>query len=185
MKLLFRYEVRGVENIPRRGGVIIAANHLSYLDPPLLGAALPRKVFFVAKADLFRIPILGRFIGVFSLPVDRENPRPSTLKNSVKVLREGYLLVIFPEGGRSPTGQMMKAQRGVGLISAMASAPVVPTLVEGTERALPVGASFIRPVKVRVTFGRPIYPEPDRPRQAVEEEITSTIMDHIRALKER
>ncbi len=183
--VLFRYEVRGREHIPPTGGVIIAPNHLSYLDPPFVGIALPRKPMFIAKASLFGIPLLGSFVNLFSMPVDRDNPRPSTLKSAVRALREGYLVVIFPEGGRSPTGELMEAQRGAGLISAMASAPVVPALIEGTERAMPVGARFIRPVKLRITFGPPIYPSPEKDKKQIEQEITSSIMDKIRELKER
>jgi len=182
--LLFRYEVHGKGNIPSNCGVIIASNHLSYLDPPLLGAALPRKPIFIAKAPLFKIPILGRFIALFSLPVDRINPKPSTFKSAARALKKGYLVVIFPEGGRSATGQFLQAQKGIGLLSAITKAPIVPTLIEGTEKALPVGARFVKPAKLKVTFGKPIYPSSDKDKNEIEEEITSTIMERIKQLKE-
>ncbi len=176
---LFRYTVEGAENVPSSGGVIIASNHLSYIDPPLIGIALKRRPLFVAKGSLFDNPLIGWFVRLYSLPIDRDNPKPSTLKEAVRALRSGRVLVIFPEGTRSSDGSIGEGKRGVGLLAALGRVPVVPTLVEGTERALPRGALFIRPAKVRVTFGRPIYYN----REGTDEEFTKEIMQRIRELK--
>ena len=99
--------VQGEENVPE-GGVIIASNHISYLDPPLIGAVTPRRVTFMARKGLFEIPVLRSIIKPAAFPIDREKPRPSTIKEAIKRLRNGELLVIFPEGGRSETGKLLK-----------------------------------------------------------------------------
>lgn len=153
---LFCLEVRGVENVPEEGGVIVAANHSSYLDPPVIGVALRRRATFMAREGLFKIPLLKTFVAAFSIPVKRGRPRPSTIKEAVHRLKGGELIVMFPEGGRSKNGKFLDPKRGVGLIATMSGTPVVPALIRGTERAFPVGARFIRPAKIRVVFGKPL-----------------------------
>jgi 1-acyl-sn-glycerol-3-phosphate acyltransferase len=93
-------EVTGTENIPKEG-VIIASNHISYLDPPIIGSVTPRRSNFMAKKGLFDIPILGRMIKYAAFPVDREKPRASTIKEAVKRIRDGRIVVVFPEGQRN------------------------------------------------------------------------------------
>jgi len=183
-KLCFRYEVRGAENVPARGGAIIAANHLSYLDPPLVGIAIKRKATYMARSGLFRVPLIGKFVATFSFPVDRDNPRPSTIKEAVRRLRSGELIVMFPEGTRSVDGTISPAKRGVAIIAGMSMVPVVPALIEGTGRALPVGARFIRPAKVKITFGRPIGPAAGESVREFQERVSLSIMDQIRKLNE-
>src|SRR5512139_2385233 len=89
--------VKGRENIPREGGVIIAANHISYIDPPLLGAVLPRRATFLARKGLFEIPVLSWGMRQTAIPVDREKTQPSTIKESVRRLKKGEVIVLFPE----------------------------------------------------------------------------------------
>jgi len=190
--IFFRYEVKGVENIPTKGGVIIASNHLSYLDPPLIGIAINRKAIFIAKWSLFKNPLIGWFVSLYSLPVDKYNPKPSTIKNTVKALKDGKVVVIFPEGGRSINGKLGKGMKGIGMIALLSKAPVVPALIEGTDKALPIGAKFFKPYKVRVTFGTPIvynknkvvYNKKDSSKK-IQQEITEEIMLSIKMLKGR
>ncbi|HYA11697.1 MAG TPA: lysophospholipid acyltransferase family protein [Thermodesulfovibrionales bacterium] len=183
LKVFNRLEVIGDENIPEKGGVIVAANHVSYLDPPVIGVALKRQAAFIAKEGLFRIPLLGMGIKAFSVPVKRDRPQPSTIKEAVSRLKKGGILVLFPEGGRSANGSFLDAKRGVGMIAATSSAPVVPALIEGTDRAFPVGAKFFRPAKIRVIFGTPLKIEKKETDKHFQERISREIMERIKNLK--
>jgi len=183
-------EVRGRENIPREGGVIIAANHISYLDPPVIGAVLPRRGTFMARKGLFEIPVLGRIIRPAAFPVDRDRPRPSMIKEAVGRLKRGELIVMFPEGRRSETGRLLEAKRGIGVIAGLSRAPIVPTLISGSDRALPVGARWLRRAKITVVFGKPMYYTSTTDRKGYGEhmqhkEIGSRIMEAIGELKQK
>jgi 1-acyl-sn-glycerol-3-phosphate acyltransferase len=176
-KIFNRLEVFSAEKVPEKGGVIVAANHSSYLDPPLIGVALKRRATFMAKEGLFKVPLLGRFVRAFSFPVRRGRPQPSTIKEAVRRLKEGQLIVMFPEGGRRSGGEINDVKRGVELLARMSGASVVPALIEGTDRALPVGAWFIRPAKVIVKFGDPITVNSN------DEDITRAVIDAMKRLK--
>lgn len=150
--------VKGIENIPTTGGLIVAANHLSYLDPPVLGSVLPRRATFIARRGLFNIPLLGCFISHHAFPIDREKTHPSTIKEALRRLKEGEVLVIFPEGQRSETGRLLEGKPGIGMIAKLAKASIIPTLIIGTDKALPVGAKWLRRAKISVIFGMPLDP---------------------------
>jgi 1-acyl-sn-glycerol-3-phosphate acyltransferase len=161
-RIIFRIngglEVIGKENIPLEGGVIIAANHLSYLDPPLIGSVLPRRATFMARRRLFEIPLLGWTVSHYAFPIDIGATRPSVIKETIARLKKGELIAIFPEGQRSETGELLEAKRGVGMIASVSNSSVVPTLIMGSNTALPFGAKWIRRAKVLIIFGKPIYP---------------------------
>jgi 1-acyl-sn-glycerol-3-phosphate acyltransferase len=182
-KVFNRLSVTGHENVPGTGGVIVAANHASYLDPLVVGAALKRRATYMAKEGLFRIPAIGEFVRSFSFPVRRDRPQPSTIKEAVRRLKKGELIVMFPEGGRSVDGSVLDAKRGVAVIAALGRAPVVPTLVSGTDAALPVGAKLLRPAKITVTFGKPLEADSEETDKAYQERISRDIMETIRKLK--
>ena len=181
-KILNRIEVIGYENVPKGGGVIVAANHVSYLDPPLVGVALKWRATYMAKEGLFKIPLLGAFVRSFSFPVRRGRPQPSTMKEAVRRLSKGELVVMFPEGGRSSDGNILDAKRGVAVIAAMSKSPIIPTLITGSERSLPVGAKFIKPVKIRVIFGKPIEIHKLETDKQFQDRICKDIMDTIKKL---
>ena len=182
---LNRIEGIGCENVPETGGVIIAANHVSYLDPLVVGVALKRRATYMAMEKLFSLPLIGAFVKAFSLPVRTGRPQTSTIKEAVNRLKQGELIVIFPEGGRSADGSIMDPKRGVGVIAGISRAPVIPTLVTGTEKSLPVGAKFMRPAKIKVVFGRPIEIKREETDRQFHERICRNIMEELRKLKGR
>ncbi len=156
-RLLFRVEVRGAEHVPPTGTAMIVANHSSVLDPPIVGAVAPRPLHFMAKAELFSIPLLGRLIrAVNARPVRREGADARALREALRILESGHALLVFPEGTRGPEGVLREGKAGAGMLALLSGAPVVPAYVEGTGRALPRGRVLPRPVKVRVSFGAPL-----------------------------
>ncbi len=190
IRLVFRLngglEVRGIENIPMVGGGIIASNHISYLDPPLISAVVPRKVTFIARKGLFGIPLLGWFIKHYAFPVDRKRTHPSTIKEAIRRLRSGELLALFPEGRRSETGEFLEPKSGIGMIVCRADAPVIPTLIIGSNNALPVGARWLRRAKITILFDRPIYCSSTIEKgKNVYEELSNMVMSAIKEMKRR
>lgn len=156
-RLLFRLEVRGVEHVPMSGSVMIVANHSSVLDPPIVGAVAPRPLHFMAKAELFSIPLLGRLIRALNArPVRRGGSDPRALREALRILEGREALLIFPEGTRGPEGVLREGKAGAGMLALLSGAAVVPAYVEGTGWALPRGRALPRPAKVRVSFGPPL-----------------------------
>jgi len=148
-RILWRARVFGAANVPAAGRLIIACNHISYFDPPILGALCPRRISYMAKKELFEIPVLGtviRALGAYS--VDRRGSATGAIKRSLHVLESGGTVGIFPEGRRSRAGPSVP-QTGVALLASLAGAPVVPACVHGTDRALRLG-------RVDVAFGAPL-----------------------------
>lgn len=178
-RVFFRLEIVNPGAVPEEGAVIIAANHVSYLDPPALGAALERRPTFMAMEELFRVPLIGAFARSFSFPVRRGRTRPSTIRETIRLLRKGELVVIFPEGGLNREG----AKRGIATVARATGTPVIPALIEGTERALPAGARVLRPARIRVTFGLPILIKEGAAGRDTEQRIAGEIMEAIRALR--
>ncbi|HIE10706.1 MAG TPA: 1-acyl-sn-glycerol-3-phosphate acyltransferase [Kiritimatiellae bacterium] len=161
-RLFFRLRVSGVERIPRQGACIVAANHASYLDPPLLGCGVRhRKFHYIARLTLFRNPVLGflfRRWGVVAL--DRERGGDvGALRQALRLLKQGHVLALFPEGTRTPDGTIRDAKPGIGFLVAKAGVPVIPAHIDGTFRCLPKGRKVPRLGRVSVSFGAPIVPE--------------------------
>ena len=132
---LSRWEVRGREHVPRDGGVLIASNHVSFWDPPLVGAALTREMYFLAKEELFATPLLGPLIrSVNSIPIRRGVADLSGLARAITVVKEGGALLVFPEGSRMRDGELHPARPGVGMMAVHADAPIVPCCITGSGR---------------------------------------------------
>jgi len=184
LRILFRLEIKNCHYIPEKGGVIIASNHTSYLDPPVLAASLKRRPTFIAKSSLYKIPIVGFIIKAYSIGVKRDMPGPSTIKKALRVLKSGGTLVIFPEGGRSKEGKLMEFKRGVGLLAALGNVPVIPAYIKGAHRALPVGAKLIRMEKIKIIFGRPIIRRSGEDDLTYENRVTKEIFDEIKRLSQ-
>ncbi len=188
-KLLFGLQAFGRENVPLKGGVILAGNHVSYLDPPALAAASPRVVYFLAKEALFHGAFFGPFIrSLHAFPVKAGVADVKALRWSVESLRAGKAITVFPEGGRSLPDQPEKPLSGVGFLAVHANVPIVPTFLEGTYQALPQKSKCIHPfTRIRVYFGKPIYPQDvnaafDKERY---EGLSNKTMEAITALKIR
>ena len=187
MKSLFRIRIRGAENIPQAGPFIIAPNHISFLDPVAVGAFVPRDLHHMARDTLFDIPFLGRFLRICqAFPVRRDRLHPRTMKRALAVLSSGKGLLLFPEGTRSISGKLLKGGPGLGMLASIAAAPVIPTLVAGTEKALPVDAHWIRLEKIQVQFGKPVFPAPvekNSNRRQTYQALTDEVMKRIRDLQ--
>jgi 1-acyl-sn-glycerol-3-phosphate acyltransferase len=188
-RLLFRcynrWEVRGQELIPDSGGVLLVANHTSYADPPIVGSACRRPVYFMAKAELFFFPLGAIISRTHAFPVRRGGVDRAALRRALQLLREGRVLVVFPEGTRSPDGKMIELETGAAFLALAASAQVVPVGVDGADRLLPRRWPVPRPAKLRVRFGRPLALDDlrgSRPTRQALEEATHRMAAAIREL---
>ena len=162
-RTMFRLEARGRENVPATGPVLLVANHSSFLDPPLIGVAVHRQISFLAKAELFHLPLLGGLIRRLNVrPIRREGGDPSALRTAMRVLEDGGALLIFPEGTRGDEGIIRPAKAGAGMLAVLSGASVVPVFVRGSGRAWPRGRKLPRPAKVTVTFGKLLRFEAER-----------------------
>ena len=192
-KAIWRPTVRGLEHVPRTGGVILASNHLSFADSMVIPFFVPRKVVFLAKEDYFTgtgikgALVRGWFEGIGMVPIDRDDTKAAlaSLDIALAVLGRGEAFGIYPEGTRSRDGRLYRGRTGVAHLALTAGVPVVPVGLVGTEKLQPVGARFPKLVKVSISFGKPLdfsgefdgVPAGRARRQA-----TDTIMAAIRDL---
>ena len=156
-----RLEVRGVDNIPVGGQVIVASNHASNVDPPLIGGAFPGRLRYLAKESLFHVPLLGFFVRALgAIPVTREDSQRAgtVIKLMLARLKKGESILIFPEGTRSEGGRLKPLEGGVALLSVASGVPVLPVYIGGSHKVCPRGKLIPRPVKLTVTFSSPIFP---------------------------
>ena len=163
-RVLWRPTVTGLENIPRRGPVILASNHLSFVDSMVIPLVVPRRVAFLAKSDYFTGTgvkgTLSRwwFEGFGMISVDRDDTRAAqaSLDAALAVLSAGGVFGIYPEGTRSRDGLLYRGRTGVGWLAMTSGAPVVPVALTGTDRLQPVGSRWPRPARVSVQVGAPV-----------------------------
>ena len=182
-RVWFRLTVVGADRVPREGRLLLASNHLSVLDPALIGAVLPRELDYMAKTELFRIPGFGPLIRRLNAhPVDRSGSDSAALRLALRLLGDGRAVLVFPEGTRGTEGQLQPARAGAGMLAALSGAPVVPVYVQGSGRALPRGAVLPRPARVTVVFGAPIRYIRERGR-ARYQEVSDEIMAAVGRLK--
>lgn len=184
-RVAFRPEIHGGEHVPRTGPVILAVNHLSFVDSFLIPLVTPRRVSFLAKQEYFRRPGITRafLTGIDAIPVPRGGYRAAqeSLEAALRVLENGGAFGIHPEGSRSRDGRLYRGRTGVAWLAIASGAPVVPVALLGTERIQPVGARMPRPGKLVVRFGEPMRfaPPPDGrqgpARRAATDEIMATI----------
>ncbi len=169
-KTFFNYRVIGAENIIEEGPCIIAANHCSNLDPPLVGIACKRAIHYLGKKSLFDVPLLGPIFPQLNvIPVDQKNANRSALTGAIRVVKNNGAVLIFPEGRRSPDGRLQPTQPGIGMLASKTRAPIVPIRIEGSYQVLPRGSimpKLARLITVRVGPSLVFRGNNDDPRSA-------------------
>ncbi|MDR2780174.1 MAG: 1-acyl-sn-glycerol-3-phosphate acyltransferase [Synergistaceae bacterium] len=182
-----RVSVKGLTELKKflagRNGkpVILAANHESYLDPPLVGMLYPHAIRFIAWDELFKVPVFASLIRALgAVPVNQQdkNSAASLLRDVIGFIKDGYSVLIFPEGERSPDGNLQPFEGGAALIASKTETPIVPVWIDGTFEAYPIFRKFPRPRHVAVTFGEPIFPE-KLPAGMTEKERRQTLLDSL------
>lgn len=149
-EIVYRREITGLNNLPKSGPYILAANHLSNIDPPLVGTCLHKQIYFIAKKELFEIPVFGWLIShTNAFPVDRGSSDIGALKNALKILSSGKILLVFPEGTRNKPGKIRKLKNGVAMLAVSANVPVVPVAIINSDK-------LSRFKKLKVKFGAPL-----------------------------
>ena len=180
-RLFFRAEFRGVEHIPMEGRVILAANHMSNADPPLIGCHIPRNLNYMCKEELFHVPFIGWVLRTTqTIPVKRGTGDRGAIRTAQQALRAEKMIALFPEGHRSRDGRMRKAQPGVGLLAALSGAPVIPVCIIGTDRIFANGGHF---PKLKVIYGEPLQFTGDHKDKEALAAFSQQVMDRIAALK--
>lgn len=185
-KLFFNFQVIHPERIPEDGGIILASNHQSYFDPPLIGACSHRGVHFLARNTLLKWPFFGPLFPQMNvIPVDRGGNDMAALKTVVRKIREGEGVVLFPEGTRTRDGELQPAQPGVGLVIAKTLAPVVPIRIFGAYDAFPKGAKGVRLTPISIVIGEPIHftaEDVGKPDRDTYRRLGQRVMDEIAKL---
>lgn len=156
-RAFFALEIEGEEHVPEAGPVILAPNHVSYVDPALIAISVRRRVHSMAKKELFRNRAMARLLRALQgFPITRERVDPSSVKHTLSLLAAGHVVVIFPEGTRGDGQTLGPAKPGIGVVAARSGASVVPVFHWGSERILPRGARWFRRVPLRIRFGPPL-----------------------------
>ncbi|KAA0550281.1 1-acyl-sn-glycerol-3-phosphate acyltransferase [Bacillus sp. BGMRC 2118] len=177
LRPLYRLEIIGAENIPTTGGVLLCSNHIDNLDPPIVGISSPRTIHFMAKEELFRVPILKSILpSINAFPVKRGMSDKQALRTGLQVLKDGKVLGLFPEGTRSKTGELGQGLSGAGFFALRTDAKIIPCAIIGPYK-------IFKPLKV--VFGKPVEFNELRERKATVDEATETIMNSIRELLEK
>ena len=180
-KTFFNYRVIGAENMIEEGPCIIAANHCSYLDPPLVGVACRRAIHYLARKSLLEIPVLGPILPQLNvIPVDQKNADRSALMGAIRVVRNGGAVLIFPEGTRSLDGRLQPAQPGIGMIVAKTGAPVIPVKISGSFEAFPRNGVLPRLASVSVCI-RPalVFESSKSENRDLYQKISNRIIDAV------
>lgn len=185
-RLYFGLEAHGTEHVASHGPVLLVANHSSVLDPPVIGALLHRQMSFLAKAELFRIPLFGGLIRRLNArPVRRDGADANALRTVLRVLADERVLLTFPEGTRGEEGVLRPPKPGAGMLAVLSGAPVVPVYVSGSGQAWPRGRRLPRPAKIIVRFGPPLtFSRPEGgDRRSYYEMVSRAMMAAIAALQ--
>lgn len=183
--LLHRIKVEGRENVPH-GGVLIVSNHASYLDPTTVGWAIGREIYFLGRKTLFKPPVMNWLLPMCNvIPLDRDSGESSGLRKIIRMLRSGDGVLLFPEGTRTPDGNLQSAEPGAGLVAVKSGVPVLPVRIFGSFECLSRHQKRLRFGRMRVVIGKPYLPplpERGKEREAYEP-IAQEMMYRIGELK--
>lgn len=159
LRVYFRGHIHGADNIPKSGPVLIVANHASDFDPPIVSSCVRRPVSYMAKQELFKVPVLAPAIRAYgAYPVQRGGSARGAIRAALEQLDQGWAVGVFLQGTRTPDGRIPQPKLGAAMIAAKAQVPLVPVSLWGTHRILPRGAKFPKPLPVTVRIGPPIAP---------------------------
>jgi 1-acyl-sn-glycerol-3-phosphate acyltransferase len=186
--VLMRVRAQGLERVPREGGLVLVCNHLTDLDPLVLGALIPRQLHFMAKEELFRNKLLGRWLALCgSFPIRRGEVDRAALKHAEELLRDGRVVMVFPEGHRSTSAQLQEARAGAVMLASRTGSPILPLAIAGTEylsargdNGRSAGLRLHRPI-VYVRAGE-LIAIADRSRGAARKEAADRVMRQIVSL---
>jgi 1-acyl-sn-glycerol-3-phosphate acyltransferase len=185
-RLLFRYRVVGADRIPKQGGLLVAANHASYLDIPMLGCGMWRRAAFLGRQDLFPIPGFRRVVRWLGwIPIRHDRLSREGFRRAIDLIKDGKVVVIYPEGGRSLDGKLRPGKQGIGVLVAETGCRVLPAYIGGTFEALPPQAKMIRPRPITITFGTPLQFSSEASRQSTKDfyrMVSRTVMKRIAEL---
>ena len=181
-RVYFRGKVYGAEKVPQSGPLLVVSNHASYFDPPILSNCMGRPVAFMAKEELFKVPILKQAITLYgAYPVNRQAVDRSALRATVAALKKGWLAGIFLQGTRTSDGRITKPKLGAAMIAAKSQLPLLPVSLWGTEKILVKGSSVPRPVPITVRIGDLIAP-PSSQQKSELEKVTQQCTQVINSL---
>ena len=182
---LFDLKVYGIENVPQTGGVLLAANHQSYLDPVLVAVRLQRPVSFMAKSELFENPFFGWFIrSLHAYPVRQGEGDIGAIRQAIQRLNGGYALNVYPEGHRTEDGSIRPLEKGIALILRKVDVPVVPVAIHGSFQAWNKGSKLFHPHSIHVMYGKPLYLK-DLPAKKVLESLHGAMLSLFNDLKQK
>ena len=174
----------GIDNIPAEGGVLVVSNHESFFDPVLVGTGVRRGMTYLARSTLFRFPLFGPFIRTIdAIPIDREGMGLAGIKESLRRLKGGGMVVIFPEGTRTVDGEIRPFRPGFTTLAVRSKSAILPAAIEGAFRAWPRGQKLPHPSTIHVRYGRPILPE--EARQMDDEELQAEVERRVRQCREQ
>jgi 1-acyl-sn-glycerol-3-phosphate acyltransferase len=184
-RFFFGAKARYKQNVPPGGPFILASNHISYYDPPLIGSFAGREMHFMAKRELFRNPFLGKLISHFNAhPINRTGFDKTAIDTAIAILKSGEGILIFPEGTRAKNGDFLPPRPGIGLIGISSLVPIIPTYIVGSNR---LWRCFLRREKLEIIFGRPLTVE-ELSRYSKDKEgyqrLAGEIMERIKGLKD-
>lgn len=182
--ILFRYRARHSERIPETTGGLILSNHQSFLDPLMIGLPLRRPVSYIARENLFQIPIIGGILRrTYVMPINRESAGSGSVREAVRRIKAGFLVGVFPEGTRSTDGELGEIKPGFVALARRAQQPIYPVGIAGAYRAMPKGGLKLYPRKIRVVYGEPIPAEEVKrlAKKGNEEEFLRVIHERLQA----
>lgn len=179
------FRVIGAERLNVPGAALVACNHVSFLDPPFVGQAFHEAIHYFARKTLFDHPVAGWVLRRWqAIPIDRDKPDATSLKQTLRLLRDGKKVLIFPEGTRSSNGALQSAEAGVGLFIAKSQTPVLPVRIFGSYDCFPRGSWFIKPAKITLVVGELWQPELDQTQETGRELYQSLANEVMRRIGE-